>query len=559
MLTSLQIRNLALIDHLEVNFRSGLTVLTGETGAGKSIIVGALNMVLGERAASDAIRKNEETAEVAALFELREDGPTQALLTEMGLSDPDGALVVRRVLSRSGRNRLYLNGHLATLNDLRRVVTPLVDISSQHAHTSLLKESEHRVILDRHGRLDETLQAYQTLYAAWRRATDEYRVLQAAESERAERTEFLRFQVGELDELNPQPGEDIQLAHEIEVLRHSEMLREAAAAVEQTLDGEQNAVLDRIAALTRLVADAALADPSLEEQLSRLESVRIELSDISHEARSYRTRIDGNTDQLATKEERLDRLRRLMRRHGPDLEHVIQKREAMLVELETLDSYDDRLSELQERVNVTRREAEAMAHRLTAARTKAAKTVTHKIEAQLADLSMPDCRFVVQIDGMEELSEWGRDRVVFLLGPNVGEEAKPLARIASGGELSRIMLAIKHVLADTDAVDCYVFDEVDAGVSGGVAERIGVKLRETAMHRQVICITHLPQVACHAEQHLRVYKETNANRTTTHLVVLSETERQEEVARLLAGVTVTDKAREHAEDLIRNARVEAAG
>ncbi len=556
MLANLSIKNYALIDKLNVAFEEGFTCITGETGAGKSIIVGALNMVLGERAASDAIRQNEEKAEVEALFELRADGPSQSILMDMGIADPDGALVVRRVLSRTGRNRLYLNGHLATLTDLRRVVTPLVDISSQHAQTSLLKESEHRVILDRHGRLGDAICSYQTLYGAWRRAEEEYRALQAAESERAERIEFLRFQLSELDELDPQVGEDIELANQIEVYRHSELLRDAAEAVENTLEVDQNAVLDRMASLPRLLSDAAQADPSLEEQLARLESVRIELADIAHEARHYRSRIDGNADQLAAKEERLDRLRRLMRRHGPELEHVIAKRDSMAQELKTLDSFDDRLTELQTRMNDTRREAESMAHRLSAARTKAAKTVTDQIEAQLADLSMPDCRFVVRIDGLDELNEWGRDRIVFLLGPNVGEDPKPLARIASGGELSRIMLAIKHVLADTDAVDCYVFDEVDAGVSGGVAEQIGVKLRETAMYRQVICITHLPQVACHASQHLRVYKETNGNRTTTHLTLLSDRERQEEVARLLAGVRVTDKAREHAGDLIRNARVE---
>jgi DNA repair protein RecN (Recombination protein N) len=553
MLSSLQIRNLALIDELEVTFHSGLTVLTGETGAGKSIIVGALNLVLGDRAHTDVVRQGVDEAVLEALFELKEDGPTQAMLLDMDLADPDGALVVRRIISRSGKNRLYLNGHLATLTDLRRVVAPLIDISSQHAHTSLLKVPEHRVILDRHGDLGGIIQAYRTVYDAWRTAEEAFCSLQAAEAEREERAEFLRYQIQELEELDPKPGEDQKLVSELAVLRHAERLREATSSVENVLDGDRNGVLTQLSELERVVADAAEADPSLHPQLSRLESVRIELQDIAMDARDYRARIDANPARLVALEERLDRLRQLMRRHGPELQNVIEKGGTMRVELEKLESYDQRLQELQERVEVTRREAEAIAHRLTAARQKAAKDVTRRIEAQLADLAMPDCRFVVDITPTDSLGESGRDRVEFLLGPNPGEDPKPLARIASGGELSRIMLAIKHVLADVDAVDCYVFDEVDAGVSGGVAERIGVKLRDTARHRQVVCITHLPQVACHADHHFRVHKETIGKRACTQILVLNDEERQEEVARLLAGVEITDKARAHALELIRNA------
>ena len=553
MLTSLRIRNLALIDALELRLGEGLTVLTGETGAGKSIIVEAFSLVLGDRAAAEVVRQGLEEAEVEALFD-DVAPPVQAALDEMGIGDPERTLVVRRVVSRSGKGRVYLNGRMATLADLRRVIGPLVDISSQHAHTSLLKVAEHRAVLDRFGELRDPLAAYEAAYAAWREAEDAHTSLQAAERSRAEREDYLRFQVAELDAAAPSVGEDEELGAERELLKNATGLREAAARTERLLHGDREAVTDRLADVERALRSMASADPTLGALADRVESTRIELKDVAGEARSYLSRISADPRRLEEIEERLQTLKRLMRKHGSDLAAVIAKHRALKAELDQLASLEERLGALKKAAAASHALARTSATALTAARREVATRAQTLVERQLGDLGMPGARFEVAVTASDELGPHGGDRVELLLSTNVGEAPLPLARIASGGELSRIMLALKHVLATADTVDCYVFDEVDTGVSGGIAERIGVKLRETASQRQVLCITHLPQVACQADHHLRVFKRVEDGRTVTDVAVLDAPERREELARLLGGVEVTEEARVLAGEMLRKSR-----
>ena len=550
MLTSLRIQNLALIDELEISLAGGLTVLTGETGAGKSIIVGALNLVLGDRATGDVIRQGKSEAQVEALFHLEAGSPTQAALAEMGMDDEDAMLVARRVLTRRGRNRVYLNGRLATLSDLRRVVGPLVDISSQHAHTSLLKVGQHIAILDRFGDLASARSEYVEVWREWRAAERELRQLTTTVQGRGDRADFLRFQLSEIEELDPRPGEDTELVAELQILQNAASLRGAAETVEHELYGGGHAVCDTLTTVERAVRAVCDADPELGQLAERIESARIDLEDVALEARQYRLRVDVDPRRLGEVEERLDALRRLMRKHGPGLEDVLARGDRMRKELDALDRYDDALAALQSRVSDARLAAERRARALREARRRTAREVTRAVEEPLADLGMPGARFVVSIEPSAELQAHGADDVEFQLSSNPGEPPLPLARIASGGELSRIMLALKHVLAAADTVDCYVFDEVDTGVSGAVAERIGVKLREAAATRQAICITHLPQVAVHATQQLRVHKTLVDGRTVSRVDTLDPAERREEIARLLAGVEVTAQARAHAAEML---------
>jgi DNA repair protein RecN (Recombination protein N) len=553
VLSSIRIRNLALIDDLEIALGAGLTILTGETGAGKSIIVGALNLLLGDRASAELIRQGQNEAEVEALFHLSPTDEVQLLLADMELADDDGMMVVRRVLSRAGKNRVYINGRLATLTGLRAVVSPLIDISSQHAHTSLLKVAEHRAILDRFGDLTSVRASYHSRFEAWRSAHQQLTSLMTAEADRSHRLDMLEFQASEIDEVSPTSGEERELASEIEVLRHAKDLRDAATKTERELHSRSGSVTDQLGDIEQTLRDAAHADPSLEAMAARVESARIEIEDLGMEARDYRSRIHVDKKRLTEAEDRLDALRRLMRRYGPELDQVVARRVAIAEELATLEAFDDRLAALQEASSTARSEAERHAQRLTEARRRTGKRAAAAVVKQLEDLGMGGARLAVSVEPTGNLTPLGSDHVEFLLSSNIGEPPMPLARIASGGELSRILLAIKHVLAETDSVHCYVFDEVDTGVSGGVAERIGVKLFETARSRQALCITHLPQVASHADTQLRVEKQVKAGRTVTHVRTLNAAERQEEIARLLAGMEVTEQARAHAAEMLEQA------
>ena len=554
MLASLRIRNLALIDEVELSLGEGLTVLTGETGAGKSIIVGALKLVLGDRASPEAIRQQAETAEVEALFELPPESPSRRVLDEMGLDDGDGAMVVRRVVSRAGRSRVYVNGRLCTLGQLRDLVAPLVDISSQHAHTSLLDVAQHRGLLDRFGDTEATLGSYAEAWGTWQAAELEVRALRAAERTRLDREGYLRFQLDELDELRPEVGEDETLEAELAVLSHATELKAAAQALEHRLYARSGSVSEQLAELERTLGSVASADPALATLGRRLDEARIEIDALARAARTYHHRLDDDPERLSEVEERLHALRQAIRRHGPTLDDTVRRHEAMREELAQLESLEESLTVKEKALAAAADGAAAAAARLTAARRAAADAACAAIERELGDLGMPGCGFEVSLRRLDALGPHGGDHVEFLLSPNRGEPALPLARIASGGELSRVMLAMKHALSTADTVDCYVFDEVDTGVGGGVAEMIGMKLHATAARRQVVCITHLAQVACHADHHLRVLKAMQEGRTVTRVIELREADREDEIARLMAGKEVTGQARAHASEMLRLAR-----
>ena len=553
MLTSLRIQNLALIDELELQLDGGLTALTGETGAGKSIIIGALSLALGDRPRVDSIREGATQAVVEVLFDLEQVPSTQAVLTDMGLADAEQQLVVRRILSSKGKSRVYLNGRLSTVSDLKRVVGPLVDISSQHAHTSLLKIPKHRAILDRYADLTSVLDTYTEAYRGWSDAKEELSALVSAERDRMDRLDLLRLQLKEIEEVSPREGEIVSLSGEAAVLRNASDLIAASARAEELLYSGPKPAADVVSDAETELRGMEGADPQLGVLADRLESVRIELQDIGLEARDYRHRVEVDPRRLHFVEERLDALRRLVRKYGPEEEDVISRGARMQRELDDLEQYDTLLVEKQRNVEAAKTVLDKAARTLTKARQSAAVAVGKDISQEVSQLGMPKAMFEVVVEPLSELQIHGADHVEFMLSSNVGEPPKPLSKVASGGELSRVMLALKRVLGRVDTVACYVFDEVDSGVSGAVAEQIGMKLRETAKMRQALCITHLPQVACHADHQLRVHKEVSSGRTVTRVARLNFEERREEIARLLAGLRVTEEARAQAESLLLDA------
>jgi DNA repair protein RecN (Recombination protein N) len=565
MLTCLRVRNFAIIDELEVEIGQGLNVVTGETGAGKSIVVDALELVLGGRGRPEVVRTGAEQAEVEALFDL--DDSVRARLTEAGL-EVEEELVVRRVLGSNGRSRAYVNGRMVTAAQLRDLTQGLADISSQHEHHSLVDARQHLEYLDAFGNLIELRARIEGAHDTLRDA--DQRLLEAKEkaNHRSEREDFLRFQISEIDAVSPVLGEDSELKEERARLRHAEKLVRAAGDSEESLYAGDEAISGHLDRIIGEVSAAAAIDASLKPYAEQLERARAEIDDAARELGKYARSLSLDPDRLREVEDRVDALARLKKKYGGSLDRVLAYRNAAETEVADLDAYEDRLRELEAaraQALVTARE---VALDLREKRRTAAQKLGRAVSKELSSLGMGDALVHVEVAPLEghggeldvdgaRLTRTGIDRVEFLISPNRGEEARPLRKIASGGELSRALLAIKRVLAGLRPAGLYVFDEVDAGVGGAIAEVIGQKLHDVARHHQVLVITHLPQIAVFADAHYRAAKEVSGDRTVSTLALLGDAARLDEVARMLGGIKVTKNTKAAAAELLKQARVRA--
>ncbi len=579
MLTYLRISNFAILDEVELTFGPGMTVLTGETGAGKSLVLDAVALLRGGRASADLIRTGADEARIEAVFapppgSAAEDGLRERM-ARLGLEPValgDEGLVVRRVLGRGGRSRIHIAGQLSTAAVLGELCGGLIDISGQHEHQSLLEVSRHLRLLDRSGvpaeRLDQMAQAFTRLQEA-------SAALQAAsldERARAEREEFLRFQLTELDNVDPQPGEDEILRKEQKRLRSVEKLLSAAQRAETCLYSGEASVLEQLGVVTRELHELATLDPEVAGFATQLSEAQALLEDVAHSVRRYTDTLGADPQRLQEIEDRLHLLGRLLRKHGPDLPTLLRKRDEMAQALQTLTQHEAAREAAQAAVTKARATAAAVAGELSRARQQVATELAHKASAALADLAMTGARLLPQLEGraaqkgddpaltftatdgtVRRLGRDGWDRCELLLAANPGEEPRPLHRIASGGELSRVMLALRRILGQADRVATCVFDEVDAGIGGAVADRVGSQIRALGRNKQVICITHLPQIAAYGDDHFRVEKHVEDGRTTTRVRHLTAAERREEIARMLGGAKITAKSRAHAEELLREA------
>ena len=553
MLTLLKISGFALIDEAEIAFGPGLTAITGETGAGKSILVDALGLLRGGRAGADLIRTGREEARVEAIVELPETSGARALLLADG-RDYDDGLVVRRTIARGGRGRAHLGGSLATATDLAALVGPLVDIASQHDQQSLTDPESQLAILDAFAENAPLRNEMAAAYAAQIAAAAALATFSADARARNEREDLLRFQLAELEAAQPVPGEEQTLAAERERLRGAEKFYAATAGGEETLYAGDGAVSERIAAVLRDLVPLAGLDPALAPQVERLSEAAAAIDDVARDLGRYARGVRSDPGRLAEIEERLFLLSRLCRKHGGTVADLAARRDALAAELKEVARYDDALAERQAAADAANTRAVAAAAALTASRKQAALNLEKKVTATLRELGFATARLPVVPFEARELGPTGADRVRFLFAPNPGEEPRPLARIASGGELSRVMLAVKQALARTDQVLTYVFDEVDAGVGGGAAETIGRKLKRIAADRQVIVITHLAQVAAFADAHVRVSKTVSKGKTRVAIEALSEADRPGEIARMLAGAAPSPQAAAHADEMLRAAR-----
>ena len=563
MLTCLRVRSFAIIEALEVEFDAGLNIVTGETGAGKSILVDALQLVLGARGRPEVVRTDAEAAEVEALFDLSDQPETLASLRDQGV-ETDGELLIRRVVSASGRTRAYINGRLATLAQLKEVTKGLADISSQHEYHSLADPRHHLTYLDAFASHASLVEEVGQAHAALLEAAARLEEVVTEERGKADREDLLRYQVSEIETLRDALENEEALIVERERLRHAEKLGTAAGEAEAKLYSDDDSICGAVSRIASSVEQASSFDPSLEPMAAQVREALLQLEDVASELGSYARDLSFDPNRLGALEDQADRLSRVKRKYGDTGAEILAYRDQAAAELDSLERYEERLDRYQREYDEALEEASRAALALRGKRQSAAVKLSKAISKELSSLGMGEAKVTVELAALEggprelqvrgaRLSPTGIDRAELLIAPNRGEDAKPLHKIASGGELSRAMLAIKRVLAGLGPASLYVFDEVDAGVGGAVAEVIGRKIHEVAQHSQVLCITHLPQISAYADAHYRVHKEVVGQRTKSDIRLLSDKERLEEIARMLGGVTVTDQARAAAQALLQSA------
>ena len=554
MLLDLVIRNVAIIDTLRVEFRPGLTILSGETGAGKSIIIDAVNLIMGGRASTELIRSGEEEAQVEALFSLEGLPAVAGELATAGIG-ADGELIVRRTISRAGRSRVYLNGALATTAQLAAIAPRLVNIYGQHESQTLLRLANHLELLDGFGRLAPLRELYGALYAEYGEVTARIRSLEQDERDAARRLDLLTFQSGEIAAVAPLPDEERDLEQERELLAHAERLLQGTGSAFERLYGDDNALLPRLAAIRRDLADCTAVDPRLTPLDAALAEAALQLEDAALALRDYAGRIEADPARLQAVDDRLAAIRALKRKYGATVAEILAFREEIDRERELLLNREENREGLAHRRDDLVRELRRQGEELSARRRAAAADLAEAMEGQLHDLAMKNALFRVDLHPLDAPGPAGLDRVEFLFSPNPGEPPRPLARIASGGELSRLMLALKQVHPESD-VPTLIFDEVDTGIGGAVAATVGEKLSRVAGNQQVLCITHLPQVAACADHHYRVRKEVDGGRTVTAVTPLDNAGRVEELSRMLGGLTITDTTRRHAREMLQHVKGE---
>jgi DNA repair protein RecN (Recombination protein N) len=570
LLVQLHIVDFAIIEEVEVSLGPGFNVLTGETGAGKSIIVGAASLLRGGRMSTDWVRAGRKEAVVEALFDLHGCPQVQRALERLGLPNARGGreLLVRRLLPRSGRGRVYVNGSLCTLSVLAALTHHLMDISGQHEHQLLSDRTTHRRLLDAVGLPADLVEGMKLRHASVTRAGADLARTRMDERQRSERVDFLRFQLEELEAAAISAGEDEALETERLRLQRAAELIEAATAAERELYSDELSVSDRLARQKKRLEALLAADARLATFAGQLDEARVLVEDVAQGLRGYGAAIEVDDDRLRAIEERLVRIQRLKRKHGPSVAEVLDRQARMRQELVELESIEEREMRLEEALGAARSEAERAAGALTSARQSAAMKLSTEVTRELAGLRMNGARLEARVtprsqregddpalcfDG-KRLGASGWDRVEFLIATAPGAEVLPLARTASGGELSRIMLALRKVLGRHDPVSTSIYDEVDAGIGGAVADVVGRALAQVARHRQVLCVTHLPQVAVHAAVHHYVSKLGSKKSKAPVVRRLEGEERIEELARLLGGQEVSEAARANARQLLEAAR-----
>lgn len=558
MLTELRITNFAVIEHLSLEIDSGFTVLTGETGTGKSLLIDAVALLVGGRVSSDQVRFGEDEAQLEAIFEIPPTHPILPRLRAQGVLGPnDSELIIRRTIARSGRNRVYLNGVLSPAHTLEAFAGTLIDIHGQHDQQSLLSGSAQLEVLDAFGRLQDLRSRYRSSHQEWTTARHTRAELAAANDQRMQQQDVLSFQQQELDHADCRFGEEEGLQAERQRLASVHRLTELASEAQAQLQADGQGILANLASVERAVGELAQLDPEMKGTTDLVSESRVLLKEVADGLRGYVEGLDADPSRLTTIEDRLAVIQRMKKKYGGTIEAVLATQRRVKGELERLSRSGSELEQYDRLIHEQQQVVAKLARQLSEKRSEAATSLTRSVGKGLEALKMGPVRFLVQVLPVETGAEYGPDgvdRVEFLLSTNSGEPLKPMARVASGGELSRVMLALKTVLADVDRVPVLIFDEIDTGVGGAVAATIGKRLRALGQYHQVLCITHLPQVASQAEHHFCVEKSEIKGRTVAKVRALAGAARESEIARMLGGERVTQKTRATAAELIAGAQ-----
>ncbi len=560
MLETLHIRNFVLIENSEIQFKAGLNILSGETGAGKSIIIDAISLLLGERAQIDSIRTGAEEASVEGLFDIQALPVVQARLVSMGVSEPGSKpeeLLIRRTINRSGKHRVFINGTLATLSSLQAITEGLIDLCSQHEHQVLLKPSHQLDLLDRYAGLLSLVDSFRHEFVQYQSLKKTLLDLTLSEAERSRRVDFLKFQVNELREADLEIDEDTKLHEEKQLLQNGETRLNSAQAALGLLENEDSGVVFQVKMICQKLRHLLPQDPQVSAFLDLAEKVELETNELADNLHRYTDAVDLDPNRLAAVQDRLALIASLRRKYGAtvtEMRHFLAKIELDLANEESVGTKQSDLS-----LEVSKAEGGLLetASSLSAKRQQSAVGLSKLVTRELQDLKMEGAEFQVHLESQTEssrLSHSGLDHIQFMIRTNAGDEAKPIGKIASGGELSRVMLSIRRVISDKGGIGVYLFDEIDTGMGGQTAFEVGRKLKSVAKANQVICITHLPQVAAFADHHLTVKKQSLGRKTATEVASLNNQGRKEELARMLGGSALTKKSLENAAELLQLAK-----
>jgi len=543
MLKELRIKNLAIIDDLKIRFETGLNVLTGETGAGKSIIVDALGLALGERAQTGMIKSGKDEASVEAFFEVS----GHPMLREMGIISEDG-IVIRRNISSSGKSRAYINDSLVNIQSLSAIGKTLVDMHGQHEHQSLLSTDNQRTLLDFYGKLHDKRAEVEAVFHEVQSLKKELGKLKENVKERMQRIDLLSFQINEIDSASLKKGEKEALEEERVILSNLNKLNELVETAYTMLYASEGACTEKLSSVISKLREMAAIDPSINETLGLLESAKPLLEDSAVSLRGFKEKYDLDPKRLESIEERLETIKKLEKKYGDGADSIIRYRDEAEKELSTLKHSDEKIDMLECRLREKEEELMNAAAHLSEKRKQTAKDISKAVEKILKELAFEKAGFRVDVRP-SPLSSTGIDVIEFLFSANPGEPLKPLAKVASGGELSRIMLALKNILADVDSIPVLIFDEVDAGIGGKTAESVSIKLKRLSKAHQVICTTHLPQIASAADFHIMTEKSQTKDSTSVKIKELTPDERIAEIARMLSG-KITDVSLKHADELL---------
>jgi DNA repair protein RecN (Recombination protein N) len=557
MLEELVVKNYALIDQLQVRFSPGLNILTGETGAGKSIMIGALGLVLGLKADMEALRSGASEIDVSGIIKLEDNSEVQAWLQEQGIEAENEIIIIRRVVKKNGKSTIFVQSAPFTLTALRELTGMLFDLHGQHEHQSLLSAENHRRLLDHYGGITGDVAGFAVLHNRLVKLREQHSALIAEQKERARKVELLEYAIQEIEEAKLKAGEEQQLRKEQNLLANHEKLIHLIEEVYSATAESRGGALANLRQARGSLAEVVKIDSSMNQSSRQLENAFFELEDFVENLGRYKGSIDFDPSRLEQIEERLDLIKRLEKKYGGSIESVLAHREDSQKQLESIHGSDATQKKLEGEISALEKELRTRAGNITNLRKQASAGLQEKIVEELIQLGMPKVRFSVQIEdrtgegGKVLYSNTGKDKIEFLISPNPGEPYKRLAQIASGGELSRIMLAIKSVLAESDHINSLIFDEVDAGIGGEVAIAVGERLKRLARRKQVLCITHLATIAVQADNHIKVEKVAQAGRTVTRVNPVTGSERQQEIARMLAGDRTGDTSLKHAQELLQ--------